>query len=371
MSRVLITSYANVSRLVTGRARRTEALLAALGPGTILCQPPPAHPRVQTILLGADFGRHKVGINWGIFNFFWPPNATRVRAALRGLAPRAVIMSSIWEYHAVRHAQGIPLFLDAHNVDAVAIGERFGPSHPFTRMVHRCELRALQASAHVFTCSENDRALFQSRYGIPSDRITAVPNGVAVSEFDPDAAPAAARIPEKPGPVTLFFMGKLDYQPNREALRVLCERVLPKLEQAAPGRFHLLVCGGPIPQGAFPPSVHFAGRVEAVAPFLWSADICLAPIFSGSGTRFKVLEYFAARKPVVATAKAVEGLDVVPGEHYEAAETEQFADRILELDRDPARAGRLAQAAFTLARERYDWSVVQPRWRRIMELHDL
>ena len=63
------------------------------------------------------------------------------------------------------------------------------------------------------------------------------------------------------------------------------------------------------------------------------------PLHAGSGTRLKVLEAFAARVPVVSTAKGVEGLHLVDGVHYVRAETaDDFAAAIDDLRRDPARA---------------------------------
>ena len=46
MARLLVLSYWNVNRPTTGGLRRVNALLEALGPDLILCQPAPAHPRV-------------------------------------------------------------------------------------------------------------------------------------------------------------------------------------------------------------------------------------------------------------------------------------------------------------------------------------
>ncbi len=39
------------------------------------------------------------------------------------------------------------------------------------------------------------------------------------------------------------------------------------------------------------------------------------PIRLGGGTRLKILEAFAASRPVITTAKGVEGIDAVDGKH--------------------------------------------------------
>jgi Glycosyltransferase len=83
----------------------------------------------------------------------------------------------------------------------------------------------------------------------------------------------------------------------------------------------------------------------------------IMPIFSGGGTRLKVLESFAYGRPVVSTAKGVEGLSARPDEHYLPAETgEQFAAQLNAL-RDPRLVERLAAAGRALVEERYSWRV--------------
>jgi glycosyltransferase involved in cell wall biosynthesis len=51
------------------------------------------------------------------------------------------------------------------------------------------------------------------------------------------------------------------------------------------------------------------------------AQIALAPIRAGGGTRIKALEAFAHGRPLIATRAAMAGLDVQPDRHYLAAET--------------------------------------------------
>ena len=111
--------------------------------------------------------------------------------------------------------------------------------------------------------------------------------------------------------------------------------------------------------------MHYAGRVADVAPWIRIADLCLAPIFSGSGTRIKVLEYMAAPKPVVATAKALEGIEAVPGRDVAVSETlEETVQAILSLVDDPGRAAAMGRCGGDLVRARYSWDRSVDLWRR-------
>ena len=151
---------------------------------------------------------------------------------------------------------------------------------------------------------------------------------------------------------------------NQQALAFMSNRLAPALEKAAPGRFCILVCGGPVPRGAFHPLMVFAGRVPTLAPYLRRADLCIAPLFSGSGTRLKILEYLAARKPVAATPKAAEGIDCESGRHLLLAEPDAFMDAVIQLNADHALSQQLSENGFELVRQRYDWSRIRPLWRQ-------
>jgi glycosyltransferase involved in cell wall biosynthesis len=91
------------------------------------------------------------------------------------------------------------------------------------------------------------------------------------------------------------------------------------------------------------------GEVPDVTPYLAAADVLVAPIRVGGGTRIKILEAFAHRLPVVTTPVGAEGLDIVHGVHALVAEpTDAIADACVRLLRDPALATRLVAGGAAL-----------------------
>lgn len=369
MPRVLVVSFCNINTPSSGGKRRLEELVAAFAPDHALAQPAPAHPRVSGAPYPYDLGRRKRGINWGIFNLFLPANRRAVAQAVARGKPEAIVLGSIWCLPAFRRCS-LPLFLDAQNVDALAVAERFGERHPFTRMVARQERAAVGAVRQVFCCSEVDAAEMRRRYDVPADRLTLAPNGATPRAPDAAADAAAdARMAEWRGRCVLFFMGKLDYAPNAEAVEFLRGRLLPELERRAPGRFACLVSGGPAPAGTSPPNLRFLGVVPSVEPWLRRADICLAPVVSGSGTRLKILEYLAASRATLATDKAAEGLAGRNEKELLIRPPEQFADAILDLAGQPARRAALGAAGRELVARRYAWSATADIWRRTVTAH--
>ena len=62
-------------------------------------------------------------------------------------------------------------------------------------------------------------------------------------------------------------------------------------------------------------SITITGGIPDIRDAFTQAHVLLAPVFSGKGTRYKILEAMAAGTPIVASDIAVEGLDVTNGVH--------------------------------------------------------
>ncbi len=371
MASALVLSYWDLNEAASGGSVRIHALLNVLGRRTILVQPRVHHPTYDTVPFPRDLGQRKIGINWGIFNFQTPSTRRIVRGMIDAHQPAVIVLTSIWNEPPLRTGPRLPMVLDAHDVNATAIAERFGAHHPFTRLVQAQEARAVHRVDHVFACSDPDREQFIRLYSLPESKVSVVPNGVDVAAFDsvsPSTEPDAFWKENIGDATALFFMGKLDYQPNVAALAFLNEGLMPELEERAPGRYKLLVSGGPVPPGDYFPAVKFAGRLptDQLRQYVKRSDICLAPVFTGSGTRLKILEYMAAGRPIVSTPKGAEGLSCTSGKELLLAEPEEFADTIEALHAKPDDAKTLGQAAHAFVRDQYDWRSIENRWRSVL-----
>jgi glycosyltransferase involved in cell wall biosynthesis len=115
-------------------------------------------------------------------------------------------------------------------------------------------------------------------------------------------------------------------------------------------------------------SVVFTGRVADVRPLVAASAVSVAPIRVGGGTRLKVLEAMAVGTPIVATTRAVEGLDVRSEEHLLVADTTRdFANAVVRLLKSPSVAAGLVDRARRLVVARYDSAVVVPSFLQLVE----
>ena len=217
----------------------------------------------------------------------------------------------------------------------------------------------------VVCVSDNDRQQLASD-GVHPGRLHTIPHGIDLAAFDA-ADPVEVRdrfsIPAE-APL-LVYHGTFAYPPNRDALQVLAERVLPGL--ATRGiEAHVLAVGHQPPAEPPHPAIHCTGSVETMAPWLKAADIAVVPLREGGGTRMKIIDDFAARLPVVSTSKGIEGIPATDGrEALIRDDWDAFCDAIAGLWRDETRRADLADSGRALA-EGLDWGEIGGRYLKLI-----
>jgi glycosyltransferase involved in cell wall biosynthesis len=165
------------------------------------------------------------------------------------------------------------------------------------------------------------------------------------------------------GPVVLF-VGNLVAKQNVTAAHWMVEVLAPQLPSDVS-----LVVAGPGTDGIAPPESSSAlvcrlGGVSDIDVVIGGADLCVAPLISGSGVKTKVLHYLGHSKPVVATPVAMEGIEDAPG--VTTTTLEEFPAAILEWlsRRESPEAGRRRETLQrTWLEERFGAERVKNQWR--------
>ncbi|MCP4317253.1 MAG: glycosyltransferase [Hyphomicrobiales bacterium] len=156
----------------------------------------------------------------------------------------------------------------------------------------------------------------------------------------------------------LLFVGHLRYRPNVDAVDDLLHRIWPRLQMEF-ANLHLCIAGRD-PKSRVKrwvksaENVKLIGDPESLEEIYATCDAVIIPLRAGGGSRLKVLEALAVGKPVIASAKAVEGLELFDGKHWLRAETPaDYVSAIRRLNDNPDLAGELAANGQALVKMRH------------------
>jgi len=278
-------------------------------------------------------------------------------------------VESIFVFDTLRCVTNAPKVAIAHNVESVIWRRYFEvESNPLKRWyikqqwrkIERFEGRVFAESTGVVAVSDEDARLTRESFG--ARRVDVVANGIDRNYFE-----AVQRDPE---PATILFLGGFDWRPNLDAVKLLLDRIFPAVRAAEPAARLRLVGRRPSPalvrRIAEVPGVELHADVPDVRPFLANSGVMVVPLRIGGGSRLKILEAMAAGLPVISTRVGAEGLELVPDEHYVAAEEpEDLAEALVAFIRNPWPARAIAERSRTFVLNRYDWDSLADRLERV------
>jgi glycosyltransferase involved in cell wall biosynthesis len=308
-----------------------------------------------------------------ILSFPWPAGRIEKLAQLRRrtddiakmckqIGPDVIVLEGAsWAlYHwllmrRLRRQGAARIVYHAHNVEYLLRQQKHGAL--VCAITRWAERKVIRGADLVFAVSEVDQRQIEALYG---RRPEILPNGVDADRFGsvPPAAVDAVRSKYGLAGNVVLFMGLYAYRPNTEAVDALVREIFPAVRRQFPDA-RLAVIGGEIPYRE--PWLIAPGQIpfEELPAFVSACRLGVAPIFSGSGTRLKILEYLAAGLPVVATPKGAEGLDLQDGSHLRlASPSAAVAQAIVELIENPANAVQLGRAGQERVRSQYSWPII-------------
>ena len=252
------------------------------------------------------------------------------------------------------------VIFDWHNIDSEVLFRYAGATRSLPRKLYAIftarrlrtvEKQILRSAFGHIVCSEREREALLG--GVPEARIAVVENGVDSQKFGEPAPFPRNRI---------LFVGSMTYHANSDAIIWFTDRVWPALHERFP-EWKLTLVGSDPPARvralAQRAGVEVTGTVPDVKPYYDQAVLAIVPLFTGGGTRLKVLEAFAAGVPVVSTPLGVEGLTVTPGGNVLIVNNESdwlSACSLLSSQGDEWR--KLVRGGRQLAENRYDWDIL-------------
>ncbi len=193
-------------------------------------------------------------------------------------------------------------------------------------------------------------------------RFDVVPNGVDINIFCPGKVkPESNRMLWVGGMEQMWSMGSMDY---------FCDEVFPKIYREVNHIRFTAIGKRPtkklIGLARKYDGVEVLGFVNDIKEYFYRATVFVAPIISGGGTKLKVLNALAMGKAVVTTSVGAEGIEVTDNENIIIADDpETFAEKTVELLRNPEMVEELGRNAVTLIRKKYDWEIIAKKHRQI------
>ncbi|HVO99860.1 MAG TPA: glycosyltransferase family 4 protein [Bryobacteraceae bacterium] len=296
-----------------------------------------------------------------------PPLIDRFAGFEAQLAPffdrhyRVAVIEHFWcaPYAAALRPHCDVLVLDLHNVESALAATHARATKGVEAAVHsrfaeanrKLEREWIPQFDLILTTSAEDRARIEH------------PNAIVF----PNAIPVID-VPRATEENCIVFSGNLEYHPNIEAVRWFGSRIWPRLRSNNRDLVWKLVgrnqeaITGVLPAD---PRIILTGPIDDAVAEIAKSRVVVVPLLSGSGTRFKILEAWAARRAIVSTTIGAEGLLAREGEHLSIAdEPAEFCAAVQTLLDHPGRARALGEAGHALYLDRYTWPAA---WKTLKE----
>jgi glycogen(starch) synthase len=234
-----------------------------------------------------------------------------------------------------------------------------------TRIISWCERRLIQR-AHALTAPSHDMARVIARETpVSSDRITAIPNALALPEFSDNGTAITL-----PGQVTILHVGRLERAkgvvtlaraipfvlrrvPNARFVFVGGDRLLPNGKSQRGELERILVAEGTLSGAEFP------GEVDQPTLRSWyhRADVCVVPSMLYESFSYTCAQAMGAGKPIVASR--IGGIpetvdDGKTGLIVEPGDVKHLAEAIVRLARSRTLREQMGQAGREKVRRTFD-----------------
>jgi glycosyltransferase involved in cell wall biosynthesis len=261
---------------------------------------------------------------------------------------------------ASKHSQA-KLIYRSHNVEhqvwqrlAVQKGDPFKKWYLklMASRIKKFELHQLNRFDAIIVFTDQDKATILECDIKP--QINILPVGLDMARYHPDYS-----YTEFP---SLFFLGSLDWMPNREGIQWFLNTFYHDLTTGELNvRFY--VAGNDIPEQFddydVMGKIYIQGEVDDALEFVNSKSIMIVPLLSSGGMRVKIVEGMAMQKCIIATSLGAEGINYTHGENIMIANTrDEFYNCIRKCIKDEEFCKRIGANARKLVEDVHDVKVV-------------
>ncbi len=213
------------------------------------------------------------------------------------------------------------------------------------RRITKYEKKIVALYDHLIVVSEIDKAT------IPGNNVKVIPLGVDTNLFKP-----MDKLQKRP---VIVFSGNMGYSPNIHAIKWFVENCMSYITASIPN-VSLIIAGGNPPREICNmekrPGITVTGYVESMPAILNQASSAIAPMQSGSGMQFKILEALACGIPVITTSIGKGSIDLDEEDGlFVADDPVRFAGRIIDILRNEDLKKSVFLKTPKVIKDKYSW----------------
>jgi len=232
----------------------------------------------------------------------------------------------------------------------------------YVKKIKNIEKKACSKSNLIFATSQEEKKNLIEVYSVNPKKVFVTPNGVDTSEIHTikdEEKEEQKQLVDMSDRVTILFVGSW-HPPNLEALKFIVDKLSKKFE-----KYKFLVIGSVkdyylAEYGNLPNNILAFGVVDEEEKYeiYKLADIAINPMFSGSGTNLKMLDYMSAGIPVISTPIGARGLNIENEKHAIICSADEIPEKMVELINDKDLHTKLRINARVLAEDNYSWETI-------------
>jgi glycosyltransferase involved in cell wall biosynthesis len=257
----------------------------------------------------------------------------------------------------------LPLIVDLVDSMALNFRRRVDQAPWWIRALWKFELA--RVAPYERLAAEKSSASFVvsmvDRNEIRHHRIRVLPLGIDGDQYSKGVAAS--------DPIVLLT-GNMSYQPNIDAALWFASRCWPAISSANPNALFVIAGNRPsaaVRNLAINPTIRVTGNVPIMTDVIRSAQVAVAPMQSGSGMQFKILEAMACGLPVVTTSLGLGDIRAKPNSEIVIADTPtDFIDATIKLLASSELRSRLGDSGQHFVYNHHTWDSINTAFERVL-----
>ncbi|MDI3213090.1 glycosyltransferase family 4 protein [Arthrobacter sp. AL12] len=304
-----------------------------------------------------SFSRHLGVFPAGLRKDWSRDNTREAMAVLDRVGPDLVHVEYLQPVEALRRQTSLPWSLTLHDITSRVFAQRAarskGVERPYRWIEHlralHLEKAVVRKANRIFTLSSRDASWVRSKS--PDRSVTHVKIGIEISEEPWSAGDCDSSV--------FVFAGAMWRDSNSAVAVYLAHEVMPLVWKTLPKAVLRIVGARPSPvvvELGQDPRIQIVGLVPSIESEYLGAVAVLAPTLVDAGVLLKALRALACGSPLILNSAAADPLEVTDDVHCYIRDTpESFAEKMIQISRDPQMAEELAASGRGFVRTEFSW----------------